>query len=70
MSLHYQLFHKNKPIISHYKFTINSGDLYIMSEKEVGYDLKKSSQITLRHSAGSNKYTNLKKYIINKDTKL
>lgn len=36
-------------------FNINSGDIYIMSDKTVGYDWKKSSKITLRHAAG-NKY--------------
>lgn len=34
------------------------GDIYIMSEKAVGSDWKKPSIYTLRHSAGSDVYTN------------
>lgn len=38
-------------------FNINSGDIYIMSEKASGCDWKSSSKWTLRHSAGCPKYT-------------
>jgi len=56
--LHYLWFINNKPvslpiIISNLKH----GDIYIMSEKTTGYDWKKSSIYTLRHSAGSFKFT-------------
>jgi hypothetical protein len=36
---------------------LEDGDMYIMSEKAVGYDWKRSSIYTLRHSAGCEKYT-------------
>ena len=41
---------------------LNTGDIYIMSEKAVGSDWRKSSMYTLRHAAGCNKYLSLDKY--------
>jgi len=38
MSLHYQWFVRSKPIGNNLKLIINSGDVYIMSEKAVGTD--------------------------------
>lgn len=57
MSLCYRWYHENKVVSKVCRFTINHGDLYIMSEKATGNDWKKRSQITLRHSAGCDKYT-------------
>lgn len=37
---------------------INHGDLYIMSEKAVGYDWKTKKFHTIRHAAGCSKYIN------------
>jgi len=56
-------FQKHKPIKAPYEFKLNSGDLYIMSEKAVGNDWKKSNIPTLRHAAGVNKYISLNKYL-------
>ena len=50
--IHWQWYSNSKPIGDRIKFTINSGDMYIMSEKTTGYDWKKSSKKTLRHAAG------------------
>ena len=38
---------------------LNEGDMYVMSDKAVGYDwkLRKNNRLTLRHSAGCPKYT-------------
>ena len=36
--------------------TFSDGDMYIMEEKAVGNDWKKSSIFTLRHAAGAEKY--------------
>ena len=36
------------------------GDVYVMTEKAVGSDWKKSTILTLRHSAGCKKYTTIK----------
>ena len=47
-------WYKNSKIISiPFDVKINSGDIYIMSEKAVGQDWKKRSLYTLRHGAGS-----------------
>lgn len=56
MCLKYRWYHKSKPISSSHMITLYSGDMYIMSEKAVGQDWKKSSKITLRHCAGSRKF--------------
>ena len=62
LSLHYTWFHKHLPVGGTFEFTIENGDLYVMSEKAVGYDWKRSSIYTLRHAAGASKYTSLAKY--------
>ena len=38
------------------ELNLNHGDIYIMSEKAVGYDWKMSSIYTLRHAAGSKSF--------------
>ena len=53
-------FHKNKIVSVPYKIKLNSGDVYIMSEKAVGTDWKKSSLYTMRHAAGADKYLEIK----------
>jgi len=55
-------FYHNKPISKSFEIFLNSGDVYIMSEKAVGTDCKHSSIPTMRHAAGCRKYTNLDKY--------
>lgn len=45
---------------------LNDGDLYIMSEKAVGSDWKKRIIYTLRHAAGCEKYTSMKKWSVKK----
>ena len=59
--LHYQWFTRSAPIGNRCELMLNHGDLYIMSEKAVGTDWMSSSKITLRHAAGSKKYTTIKK---------
>ena len=53
-------YYKNKSVGDYYEIKLNSGDVYIMSEKAVGQEWKKSSIYTLRHAAGSDKYINIK----------
>lgn len=55
--IHFQWYHKHKRVGKNMKFDLFPGDLYIMSEKAVGSDFKKSSLFTLRHATGSAKYT-------------
>jgi len=59
MSICFHWFKNWKPIGTKFTTQINSGDIYIMSEKTTGYDWKKPSIYTLRHSAGADKYTDL-----------
>ena len=58
-------FKNSKPQGEPFKVLLNHGDVYIMSEKAVGYDWKKRSKLTLRHAAGANKYLSLTRF--NKD---
>lgn len=60
--MQWQWFKNSKPIGNPYKININSGDVYIMSEKAVGQEWKKRSIYTLRHAAGATKYTSLERY--------
>lgn len=55
--LAFRWYHESKPLGSKYQITLSNGDMYVMSEKAVGTDWKKRSKFTLRHSAGSDKYT-------------
>tara|TARA_B100000035_G_C20927440_1_gene521390 strand:- start:240 stop:998 length:759 start_codon:yes stop_codon:yes gene_type:complete len=50
--IHWQWYSNSKPIGERIEFTINNGDMYIMSEKTSGFDWKKRSLKTLRHAAG------------------
>lgn len=59
MPLYYQWWHKNKPIGKPIELTIKNGDMYIMCEKAVGTDWKKSTLYTLRHAAGCKLYTKI-----------
>jgi len=58
--LHYQWFQNSKPIGNRIKLILNHGDMYVMSEKAVGYDWKKRKIATLRHAAGCKKYLTIK----------
>lgn len=62
MDLHYNWFFKGKNIGKTLKLTLDSGDMYIMSEKAVGTDWKRRNIYTLRHSAGieGSKYLKIK----------
>ena len=59
MPLKYRWYLQNKPTTFEKQFIINGGDLYVMSEKAVGFDWKKrsaSNKWTLRHAAGCDKF--------------
>ena len=55
----YQWFVNSKPVGCPIEINFNHGDIYIMSEKATGNDWKKKKIHTLRHAAGSKKFTNL-----------
>ena len=57
----YHWFYRSKPVGEYMEVMIRPGDLYIMSDKAVGYDWNKRIVYTLRHAAGCKKYTVIKK---------
>ena len=57
LPLYYQWFHRSLPVGPRLELPMHGGDLYVMSEKAVGTDWKKSSQFTLRHATGCDKFT-------------
>jgi len=60
MPLHYQWFFRGNPIGSRVILSLEHGDVYVMSEKATGFDWKKKIVPTLRHAAGSSKFTTIK----------
>ena len=75
MPIHWQWYINSKPVGQNMKFMINGGDIYVMSEKATGQDWKKKIRSvasscpsscrkeplpTLRHAAGSVKYTTVR----------
>lgn len=50
MPLSFQWYHRFSPLGETFTTDLNHGDLYIMGEKAVGTDWKRSSQYTLRHA--------------------
>ena len=52
MDLHFNWFKRHASFGTTLKLTLKSGDMYLMSEKAVGWDWKRSSIPTIRHSAG------------------
>ena len=51
MDLQYQWFYKSEPVGKRVKLMLNDGDMYVMSEKAVGFDWLKKNSYTLRHAA-------------------
>jgi hypothetical protein len=51
--LHYQWYNNHIKVGAPFTIQLNSGDVYAMSEKAVGFDWRKSSGFTLRHAAGN-----------------
>lgn len=59
MNLQYQWFYKGETVGDRIEVTFDHGDLYVMSEKAVGFDWKLRNTHTLRHAAGAAKFTNI-----------
>lgn len=57
LPIHFQWYTRFNQIGQRCIIPLHSGDMYIMSEKAVGSDWKKSSLYTLRHATGCDKYT-------------
>ena len=60
--MRWQWFKDGMPVGKPIDIHLNSGDVYIMSEKAVGADWKLKSKYTLRHAAGADKYRSLSKW--------
>lgn len=51
----YQWYQNGQKVGKPIKINLSHGDIYVMSEKAVGYDWKKKKILTLRHAAGFTK---------------
>jgi hypothetical protein len=60
MPMVYRWFKASKPIGTELKLALNHGDLYVMSEKATGCDMKLRKIPTLRHAAGCAAFTTYK----------
>jgi len=56
MPLHFRWYRNGEVVSKTLKLELGHGDVYISSQKAVGFDWKKKSLYTLRHSAGSKKF--------------
>ena len=56
MTLYFRWYKHHEPISERILIPLNDGDMYIMSEKAVGNDWKRSSIPTLRHATGCDKF--------------
>jgi hypothetical protein len=57
--LHYQWFQESLPIGERIIVPLHHGDIYLMSEKAVGFDWKRKKIPTLRHATGCRKFTDI-----------
>ena len=55
--LAFKWFQDGEEVMLAARVVLEHGDMYMMSEKAVGTDWKKRNIATLRHAAGSRKYT-------------
>ena len=60
--LFYRWFRGSKTISARWSTILNHGDLYVMSDKAVGYDYRGKKNPTLRHAVGSDKFMAALKY--------
>jgi hypothetical protein len=56
LPIHYQWYYNSNAIGTRMSFSLNGGDIYIMSEKTVGTDWKRKNSYTLRHATGCDKF--------------
>ena len=60
LPIYYQWYHYTQPVGSRIEISLHDGDMYMMSEKAVGFDWLNKRIPTLRHATGCNKYTVIK----------
>jgi hypothetical protein len=59
MPLYFKWFQNSEPLGEPIEIQLHDGDMYIMSEKAVGFDWLKKKTPTLRHATGCAKYTDV-----------
>jgi hypothetical protein len=59
MPLYFKWYQNSESVGEHFELVLNDGDMYIMSEKAVGFDWLKKKIPTLRHSTGCSKFTGI-----------
>jgi hypothetical protein len=59
MPLYFRWYQNSEVVGDVMEIMLHDGDMYMMSEKAVGFDWLKKKIGTLRHAAGSSKYTKL-----------
>lgn len=57
MPLYYRWYQNSNPVGEPIELVLNDGDMYIMSEKAVGFDWLKKKIGTLRHATGCARFT-------------
>lgn len=57
LPLHYQWYYDGERVGERIIIPLHHGDVYIMSDKAVGWDWKRRKTYTLRHATGADKYT-------------
>jgi len=70
MPLYFKWFQNSKPVGNPIELVLNDGDMYIMSEKAVGFDWLKKKIATLRHSTGCSKFTGIEMAVENAQKEL
>jgi hypothetical protein len=60
MPLYFRWYQNSQQVGEPFELVLNDGDMYIMSEKAVGFDWLKKKIPTLRHSTGCAKFTGIK----------
>ena len=60
MPLYFKWFQNSESVGVPFELILNDGDMYIMSEKAVGFDWLQKKIPTLRHSTGCSKFTGIK----------
>ena len=63
MTLYFQWYQRSCPVGTPFELVLDDGDMYIMSEKAVGFDWMKKIKPTLRHSTGCAKFTGIQTII-------
>jgi len=61
LPLYYQWYQESEAVGDPMEIVVGDGDMYVMSEKAVGFDWLKKKIPTLRHATGCEKFTGIKK---------